>query len=112
MDISQQLLVDRALEIVSGRFRAADSRVVRSTLTTYEEATKLLGFVKSDRLLLDTAVWIIELSGSFQRKGRPPLQEETLPIPTFTRAYVVLKASDSALMTLQAAKYVKCIFRR
>ena len=97
--------VDKALEIALKRFNATESRVVDSTLVSYEEtAERLLGsIVGIDRSLLNTPVWVIELSGSFQRRSRSPFQKDvSTPTPTFTKAYIVLRAADGALLIAQA----------
>jgi hypothetical protein len=96
----EQVAIEKALEIASKRFRATDSSVVESNLTSYEEAReRLIGSVEIDCSLLNTPVWMIELSDSFQRSRRSPFQKEVLtPTPTFTKAYVVLSATDGALL--------------
>lgn len=105
-DIGEQVAVDKALEIASKRFRAIDSGVVESNLTSYEKAAeRLIGYVGTDGSLLDSPVWVIELSGSFQRSRRSPFQEEvSTPTPTFTKAYVVLRAADGVLLIAQTVK--------
>lgn len=105
-DIGEQLSVDKALEIASNRFRATESRVVESALVSYEDAARrLLGPIEIDRSLRSTPVRVIELSGSFQRRSRSPFQEEaSTSIPTFTKAYIVLRAADGVLLIAQTVR--------
>lgn len=105
-DIGEQVAVDRALEIASKGFKATGPRVVESNLISYEEAAeRLIGYVETDSSLLDTPVWVIELSGSFQSNRRSPFQEDaSTPSPTFTKAHIVLRAADGLVLIRRAVK--------
>lgn len=105
-NIDKQVAIDKALKIASKRFRATNSRVVKFSLTSYEEAAEqLIGSVGTDRSLLNTPVQVIELSGSFGRRSRSRFQEEvSTPTPTFTKAYVVLRAADGALLIAKTVR--------
>lgn len=105
-DIGEPVAVDKALEIASKRFIANNADVTKSSLMSYEEAQEqLLEPVETDHPLSDTPVRVIEISGSFQRRGRSPFQKEVLAsTPTFTKAYVVLRAADGLLLVAQATK--------
>ncbi|MGI8932662.1 MAG: hypothetical protein ACR2FS_01165 [Phormidesmis sp.] len=104
VDIGEQAVVDKALDIASKRFRATDLRVVKSSLMSYEEAhAQLLEPIETDHLFLNTPVRVVEISGFFQRRERSPFQKEVLtPAPTFTKAYVVLRAADGLLLVVKA----------
>ena len=105
-NIGEQVASDRATEIASRIFKSTDSTVTESSLMNYEEAAELLLVdVETDDSLFMTSVWVIELSGSFQRSRRGPTQEESpIPAPTFSKAHIVLRAADGLVLITQTSK--------
>ena len=105
-DIGEQVAIDRALEIASNRYKATNSEILKSSLMSYEEAQKqLLESTETEDPLFNPLVWVIKISGSFQRRGRSSFQGEVQPpIPTFTKAYVVLRAADGLVLATKAVK--------
>ncbi|MGB3695142.1 MAG: hypothetical protein WA896_22780 [Spirulinaceae cyanobacterium] len=101
-DIGEQLAGEEALEIASKRFKATNSKVIKSSLMSYEEAQEqLLGHIEADHPLFNTPVRVIEISGFFQRRRGRHFTfkgEVSTSTPTFTKAYIVLRAADGLLL--------------
>jgi len=103
-DITEQVAVERALKIAANRVKVANLKVTKSSLMSYQEACQQLSEpIEEDCLLFNTTVWIIEISGTFKRRNHRRSQEEVLTsTPTFTKAYVVLRAADGLLLITKA----------
>jgi len=106
-DIGEQVTTKKALKIAVKSFKAANSKLIKSSLMSYEEARQQVSEpIERDHPLFNTPVRVIEISGTFNRRSRRPSQEEvpTLTTPTFTKAYIVLRAADGLLLVTQLVK--------
>ncbi len=94
-----ELAVQIALDTVIKRFKAINSKVIKSSLVSYKEALQELPEpVGEDHPLAKTQVRLIEISGTFQGKNRRLRAGETRSSRTFTKAYVILRKADGSLL--------------
>ena len=72
---------------------------------SYKEARQqLLEPIEEDQLF-NTAVWVIEISGTFKRRSQRPSQKEVAKsTPTFAKAYIIFRAADGLLLVTQLVK--------
>lgn len=98
-DIGEQVAVQIALDTVTKRFKAINSKVIKSSLVSYKEALQELPEpVGEDHQLAKTQVRLVEISGTFQGKNRRLRAGETRSSRTFTKAYVILRKADGFLL--------------
>lgn len=64
---------------------------------SYKQARQQLSEPIEEHQLFNTPVWVIEISGIFNRRNRRSSQEEVATTP-FTKAYIVLRAADNLLL--------------
>ncbi len=94
-----ELAVQIALDTVIKRFKAINSKVIKSSLVSYKEALQELPEpVGEDHPLAKTQVRLVEISGTFQGKNRRLRAGETRSSRTFTKAYVILRKADGSLL--------------
>lgn len=98
-DIGEQVAAKIALEIVAKRFKAINSKVIKSSLISYKEALQQLPEpVGEDHPLAKTQVRLVEISGTFQGRSRRLVQGVTTSPRTFTKAYIILRNADGFLL--------------
>lgn len=104
-DIGEQVAV-KTLEIALRSFKAANAKVLKSSLMSYKEARQQLSEpIEEDDPLSDTPVRVIEISGTFKRRSYQPSTEEVpTTTPTFTKGYIVLRAADGILLLTKVVK--------
>ena len=105
-DIGEQVAVKKALEIAVKSFKAANAKVIKSSLMSYKEARQQLSEpIEEDHPLLNTPVRVIEISGTFKRRSYRPSQEEVpTSTSTFTKGYLILRAADGFLLLTKVVK--------
>ncbi len=98
--MSEQVAAEKALKIAANRWKTANSKIIQSSLISYQEARQQLSEpIEEDHPLFNTLVRVIEISGTFTRRNHRPSQEEVpTSSPTFTKAYVVFRAADGLLL--------------
>jgi len=99
-DVGEQVAAQTALKIAAKRFIASNSTVIKSSLTSYNEARQKLSMpIEKEHQLFNTPVRVIEISGTFKRKSRQRSQNQVLTsTPTFTKGYIILRAADGLLL--------------
>jgi hypothetical protein len=104
-DIGEQVAVEKALKLAVIDFKATDSKVIKSSLMSYKEARQqLLEPIEEDSQLFNTAVWVIEISGTFKRRSHRPFQEAATSTLTFAKAYIIFRAADGLLLVTKIVK--------
>ena len=104
-DIGEQVAVEKALRLAVIDFKATNSKVIKSSLMSYKEARQqLLEPIEEDDQLFNTAVWVIEISGTFKRRSHRPSQEAATSTPTFAKAYIIFRVADGLLLSTQLVK--------
>ena len=105
-DIGEEVAAERALRIAVNCFKAANSRVTKSSLMSYQAACKQLSEpIEEDDPLFNTPVRVIEISGMFaRRKSRPSPEKATISTPTFAKGYIVLRAADGLMLVTKVVK--------
>ncbi len=74
-DIGEKVAVKKALEIAVKSFKAANAKVIKSSLMSYKEAGQQLSEpIEEDHPLFNTPVRVIEISGTFKRRSHRPSQ--------------------------------------
>ena len=71
-DIGEEVAAKKALEIAVKSFKAANSKVIKSSLMSYKEARQQLSLPIEDHPLFKTPVRLIEISGTFKRRSHRP----------------------------------------
>ncbi len=103
-DIGEQVAVEKALKLAVIDFKATNSKVIKSSLMSYKEARQqLLEPIEEDQLF-NTAVWVIEISGTFKRRSHRPSQAAATSTLTFAKAYIIFRAADGLLLFTQLVK--------
>lgn len=104
-DIGEEVAAKKALEIAVKSFKAANSKVIKSSLMSYKEARQQLSLPIEDHALFNTPVRLIEISGTFKRRSHRPSQSEVpTSTPTFTKGYIILRAADGFLILTKVVK--------
>ena len=104
-DIGEQVAVKKALEIAVKSFKAANAKVLKSSLMNYKEARQQLSEpIKEDHPLFNTLVRIIKISGNFKRRSYRPSQEEIPTSTPITKGYIILRAADGFLLLTKVVK--------
>ena len=104
--IAEQVAAKKALEIAVKSFKAANAKVIKSSLMSYKEALQQLSEpIEEEHLLFNTPVWVIEISGTFKRRShRPSHSEVATSTPTFTKAGIILRKADGFLLLTKVTK--------
>lgn len=104
-DIGEQVAAEKALKLAVIDFKATNSKVIKSSLMSYQEARQQLSEPIEDQQLFNTPVRVVEISGSFKRRSHRPSQEEVATsTPTFTKGYIILRAIDGLLLFTKIVK--------
>ncbi|MBV6623822.1 MAG: hypothetical protein KI793_12950 [Rivularia sp. (in: Bacteria)] len=104
-DIGEQVAVQIALDRVTKRFKAINSKVIKSSIVSYKEALQELPEpVSEDHPLAKTQVRLVEISGTFQGKNRRLRAGKTRSYRTFRKAYVILRKADGFLLGITLLK--------
>lgn len=104
-DIGEQVAVEKALKLAVIDFKATNSKVIKSSLMSYKEARQqILESIEEDNQLFNTAVWVIEISGTFNRRSHRPSQAAAISTPTFAKAYIIFRAADGLLLFTKLVK--------
>lgn len=105
-DIGEQVALNKALEIAVKSFKAANAKIIKSSLMNYKEARQQLSEpIEEDHPLFNTPVRVIEISGTFkQRSHRPFHKEVSTSTPTFTKGYIILRAVDGFLLLTKVVR--------
>ncbi|GAB1541003.1 hypothetical protein NUACC21_36720 [Scytonema sp. NUACC21] len=99
-DMGEKVAAETALRVAAKRFIASNSAVIKSSLTTYNEARQQLSMpIESDHQFFNTPVRVIEIVGTFKRRNHQRSQKKVITsTPTFTKGYIILRAADGLLL--------------
>lgn len=94
-DIGEKVASETALKIVANRFKAINSKVIKSSLMSYKEARQLGSEpIQLEHPLDNTRVRVVEISGNFQVRVRPSRQGALASSLSYTKGYIILRAAD------------------
>ena len=101
-NIGERGAAEKALKIAANRYKASNSRVIKSSVMIYKEAMRLGPEpieVSEDDPLVNTPVQVVEIAGDFKVRNRPrPWQGVPATTLAYTKGYIILRAADGLLL--------------